>query len=104
MLSAFQKDIEKEYRLPRHVRLPTFRDSQPGSSMARSVHHFPPFFPCLYTVKPLLEHTGFSTFLCERGLSDMVMMDHCWFQQFSGEQELSQLAEASGFDASKVAN
>jgi hypothetical protein len=57
-----------------------------------------------YTVKPLPEHTGFSTFLCERGLSDMVMMDHCWFQQFSGEQELSQLAEASGFDASKVAN
>jgi len=32
------------------------------------------------------------------------MMHHCWFQQFSGEQELSQLAEASGFDASKVAN
>jgi hypothetical protein len=93
MLSAFQKDIEKEYRLPRHVRLPTFRDSQPGSSMARSVHHFSPFFACLalwdHTVKPLPEHTGFSTFLCERGLSDMVMMDHCLFQQFSGEQELS---------------
>lgn len=56
MLSAFQKDIEKEYRLPRHVRLPTFRDSQPGSSMARSVHNSSPFFACLHYGITLSNH------------------------------------------------